>query len=42
MKKAIDAAAAAGGGTVELGAGTYLTGSIFNKLVKANRKDAML
>ena len=31
IQKAIDAAAAAGGGTVELGPGTYLTGSLFLK-----------
>ena len=31
MQKAIDAAAAAGGGTVRLGAGTYLSGSIYLK-----------
>jgi len=29
IQRAIDAAAAAGGGTVELGAGTYLSGSVF-------------
>ena len=31
IQKAIDAAASAGGGTVELGAGTYLSGSLFLK-----------
>ena len=31
IQKAIDAAAADGGGTVEVGAGTYLTGSIYLK-----------
>ena len=31
IQRAIDAAAGAGGGTVEIGAGTYLSGSLFLK-----------